>query len=59
MYLQDTTDVWNDICIVFEMAHKGVLMDVEAGGTVTPYSEEMARHFFRDMILGIEYRKDR
>lgn len=33
-------------------------MDVEAGGTVTPYSEEMARHFFRDMILGIEYRKD-
>ncbi|CDS10804.1 hypothetical protein LRAMOSA11290 [Lichtheimia ramosa] len=45
----------DSLYMVFEMAHKGVLMDVEAGGTVTPYSEEMARHFFRDMILGIEY----
>ncbi|CAO3599641.1 unnamed protein product [Absidia cylindrospora] len=37
------------------MAHKGVLMDIAMDETSTAYSEEQARHYFREMILGIEY----
>lgn len=39
------------------MAHKGVLMDISMDEVSTPYSEDQARHYFREMILGIEYCK--
>ena len=42
---------------VFEMAHRGVLMNIETDKTATPYSSETARQFFRQIILGIEYRE--
>ena len=43
--------------IVFEMAHKGVLMSIESDKTATPYPAETARRFFREIVLGIEYCK--
>ncbi|KAI9311248.1 kinase-like domain-containing protein [Dichotomocladium elegans] len=49
-------DPENDsLYMVFEMAHKGVLMNVEADTVAKSYSNDDARHFFRQMILGIEY----
>lgn len=39
------------------MAHRGVLMNIDMDETATPYSEDVARQFFQEMILGIEYRK--
>ncbi|KAI8071786.1 kinase-like domain-containing protein [Gongronella butleri] len=55
--LHEVLDDPNDdsIYMVFEMAHKGVLMDVSLDHVATPYSSERARHYFREMILGIEY----
>lgn len=43
--------------LVFEMAEKGVLMDIDLDKAAQPYSEEECRVCFRQMILGIEYRK--
>ncbi|KAI8333927.1 kinase-like domain-containing protein [Chlamydoabsidia padenii] len=51
--LDDPND--DSIYMVFEMAHKGVLMDISMDEKSTPYSEDQARHYFREMILGIEY----
>ncbi|KAI8388599.1 kinase-like domain-containing protein [Radiomyces spectabilis] len=45
----------DSIYMVFEMAHKGVLMSIELDHNATPYSNDDARRFFREMILGIEY----
>ncbi|KAK4123193.1 kinase-like protein [Parathielavia appendiculata] len=41
--------------MVLEMCKKGVVMKVGIGESATPYPEETCRHFFRDLILGIEY----
>lgn len=41
--------------IVFEMMHKGVLLDIEIDEVATPLSEPVARRYFQEMILGIEY----
>ncbi|KAJ4304075.1 hypothetical protein N0V88_001685 [Collariella sp. IMI 366227] len=41
--------------MVIEMCKKGVVMKVGLGESATPYPEETCRHFFRDLILGIEY----
>lgn len=43
--------------LVFEMAEKGVLMDVDLEKDAVPYDEEECRSYFRQMLLGIEYRK--
>ncbi|KAI8145736.1 kinase-like domain-containing protein [Fennellomyces sp. T-0311] len=51
--LDDPND--DSLYMVFEMAHKGVLMSIETDKTATPYSNEEARTFFREIILGIEY----
>ncbi|KAI9498597.1 kinase-like domain-containing protein [Zychaea mexicana] len=51
--LDDPSD--DSLYMVFEMAHKGVLMNIESDKTATPYTSEQARHFFREIILGIEY----
>ncbi|CAO3614260.1 unnamed protein product [Cunninghamella echinulata] len=51
--LDDPND--DSIYMVFEMAHRGVIMDVSMDEKSTPYSNDKARHYFREMILGIEY----
>jgi [calcium/calmodulin-dependent protein kinase] kinase len=40
-----------------EMCKKGVVMKVGIDDRADPYDEETCRCWFRDMILGIEYRK--
>jgi hypothetical protein len=39
------------------MMHKGVLMDIQIDEVATPLSDEMARRYFKEMMLGIEYCK--
>ncbi|CAO3621101.1 unnamed protein product [Cunninghamella blakesleeana] len=51
--LDDPND--DSIYMVFEMAHKGVVMSISMDEKATPYTDEKARHYFREMILGIEY----
>lgn len=45
--------------MVLEMCKKGVVMKVGLGESANPYPEETCRHWFRDLILGIEYREFR
>jgi [calcium/calmodulin-dependent protein kinase] kinase len=42
--------------MVMEMCKKGVVMQVGLEERADPYSEEQCRCWFRDMILGLEYR---
>ncbi|KAF7730196.1 hypothetical protein EC973_002804 [Apophysomyces ossiformis] len=51
--LDDPND--DSLYMVFEMAHKGVLMNIEMDHVAEPYSNDQARYYFREMILGIEY----
>ncbi|RUS16829.1 kinase-like domain-containing protein [Endogone sp. FLAS-F59071] len=55
--LHEVLDDPNDdsLYMVFEMCHKGVLMDVDVERVAKPYSDEECRHYFREMVLGIEY----
>jgi len=46
----------DSLYMVMEMCHKGVVMEVGLEERADPYEEEQCRHWFRDMILGIEYR---
>lgn len=39
------------------MMHQGVLMTIETDQIATPYSDEKARRYFKEMMLGIEYCK--
>lgn len=45
----------DSLYMVMEMCKKGVVMKVGLEETADPYSEETCRHWFRDLILGIEY----
>jgi len=47
----------DSLYMVLEMCKKGVVMKVGLGERAEPYSTEQCRHWFRDMILGLEYRK--
>lgn len=47
----------DSLYMVLEMCKKGVIMKVGLGERADPYSAESCRYWFRDMILGIEYRK--
>lgn len=47
----------DSLYIVMEMCKKGVIMKVGLGEQADPYPEEECRFWFRDLILGIEYRK--
>jgi serine/threonine protein kinase len=47
----------DSLYMVFEMMHKGVLMDIQVDQVATPYSDDMARRYFKEMMLGIEYCK--
>jgi calcium/calmodulin-dependent protein kinase kinase 2 len=42
--------------MVLEMCKKGVVMKVGLGERADPYDMERCRLWFRDMILGVEYR---
>ncbi|XP_008426373.1 calcium/calmodulin-dependent protein kinase kinase 1 isoform X2 [Poecilia reticulata] len=42
----------DNLYMVFELMRKGPVMEVP---TETPFSEEQARQYFRDIVLGIEY----
>lgn len=53
--LDDPED--DTLYMVLEMCKKGVVMKVGLGEAATPYDEEKCRYWFRDLILGIEYRK--
>lgn len=43
--------------IVLEMCRKGVVMKIGLGEQARPYTEHTCRTWFRDLILGIEYRE--
>ncbi|CAD0090451.1 unnamed protein product [Aureobasidium vineae] len=46
----------DSLYMVLEMCKKGVVMKVGIDDRADPYDEETCRCWFRDMILGIEYR---
>lgn len=46
----------DSLYMVMEMCKKGVVMQVGLEERADPYSEEQCWFWFRDMILGIEYR---
>ncbi|QDS69995.1 hypothetical protein FKW77_003323 [Venturia effusa] len=45
----------DSLYMVMEMCKKGVVMKVGLDTKADPYDEERCRHWFRDMILGMEY----
>lgn len=47
----------DSLYMVLEMCKKGVIMKVGLGERADPYDTESCRYWFRDMILGIEFRK--
>ena len=46
----------DSLYMVLEMCKKGVIMKIEVDEPADPYDEEDCRCWFRDLILGIEYR---
>ncbi len=46
----------DSLYMVMEMCKKGVIMQVGLEERADPYDEEQSRCWFRDMILGLEYR---
>jgi calcium/calmodulin-dependent protein kinase kinase 2 len=53
--LDDPTE--DSLYMVLEMCKKGVVMKVGLDEKADPYTPEQCRHWFRDMVLGLEYRK--
>jgi [calcium/calmodulin-dependent protein kinase] kinase len=49
----------DSLYMVMEMCKKGVVMKVGLDERADPYDEERCRLWFRDMVLGIEYRECR
>lgn len=47
----------DSLYMVLEMCKKGVIMKVGLDEVADPYDTEICRCWFRDLILGIEYRK--
>lgn len=47
----------DSLYMVLEMCTRGVIMKVGVGETATPFAEDDCRYWFRDLMLGIEYRK--
>lgn len=48
----------DSLYMVLEMCKKGVVMKVGLNERADPYDAESCRCWFRDLILGIEYRKN-
>ena len=53
--LDDPTE--DSLYMVLEMCKKGVVMKVGLDEPADPYDDETCRTWFRDMVLGMEYRK--
>ncbi|CAO0792678.1 unnamed protein product [Mucor circinelloides] len=51
--LDDPND--DSLYMILEMAHKGVIMQIDLHQAATPYTESASRYYFRQMVLGIEY----
>ncbi|KAI1751464.1 kinase-like domain-containing protein [Xylaria castorea] len=51
--LDDPED--DSLYMVLEMCKKGVVMKIDLDQKARPYSSELCRTWFRDLILGIEY----
>jgi [calcium/calmodulin-dependent protein kinase] kinase len=47
----------DSLYMVMEMCKKGVVMQVGLDERADPYTEDQSRCWFRDMILGLEYRR--
>lgn len=47
----------DSLYMVLELCKKGVIMKVDIGKKAEAYEPEVCRHWFRDLILGVEYRK--
>lgn len=47
----------DSLYMVLEMCKKGVVMNVGLDNPADPYDDETCRSYFRDMCLGLEYRK--
>lgn len=47
----------DSLYMVLEMCKKGVVMKVGLDDQADPYDDEQCRYWFRDLILGIEYRE--
>ncbi|EFY90774.1 CMKK2 protein [Metarhizium acridum CQMa 102] len=45
----------DSLYMVMEMCKKGVIMTVGLDENAVPYNDESCRHWFRDLLLGIEY----
>jgi len=45
----------DNIYMVFELCEKGPIMDIKVNKRIEPYTEEKARKYFRDIVLGLEY----
>lgn len=46
----------DSLYMVMDMCKKGVIMSVGLDKCADPYSDESCRYWFRDLVLGIEYR---
>jgi len=46
----------DSLYMVMEMCKKGVIMSVGLDESADPYNDESCRCWFRDLLLGIEYR---
>jgi len=45
----------DNIYMVFELCEKGKIMNIKVNERVEPFTEERARKYFRDIVLGLEY----
>ncbi|KAI8851477.1 kinase-like domain-containing protein [Chytridium lagenaria] len=45
----------DNLYMIFELCEYGPVMNLKTNETVRPFDENLARKYFRDMILGIEY----
>ncbi|KAK6092858.1 hypothetical protein MT418_006853 [Batrachochytrium dendrobatidis] len=45
----------DNLYIIFDLCEYGPVMEINIGEPTRPLSEELARKYFRDVVLGIEY----
>jgi len=45
----------DNIYMVFELCEKGKVMDIQVNKKTEPFTEEKARKYFREVVLGLEY----
>ncbi|KAL2916047.1 hypothetical protein HK105_204471 [Polyrhizophydium stewartii] len=45
----------DNIYMIFDLCEYGPVMEITIGQPARPFSEELARKYFRDVVLGLEY----